>query len=104
MEGKPERLCEIIRENPRKLLRNFVSDDTKFIFLDAGESILPSITWVGLFHSVRPTKTFDSDYQSELCICWFSEFIPNNLSKMINEVFEKINWIEQAEDFDITFI
>lgn len=73
------------------------------IFDDGGE-VLPDLQWIAMLYSHEPTKTTDSDFSSELAVCWFSDDVPDNINLCIEELLTKIDWEKEATDYDFTMM
>lgn len=102
LEGTPETASQHIRRSlPERMRKRF---EQKVVVIESSEKVLPTQTWIIKFESGEGAKTDDSDYNSTLFVCWFAEEIPDNLNEKIRNVLSLVNWEEQAEDYDITFI
>lgn len=103
LEGTPEFATERIRKRSYQSLMQEMRVDfapaQAAIVVDKGWAALPPYQWTALLQGPAIHST-DPDYESRLCICWFSPTIPKDFNQMVAEVISSVEWEDVAEDFD----
>ena len=101
MEGGRASNSHYIRKRLVADIQEEFAGNQKVVCIDKGNQVLPDFRWIAEFASNGGVKTDDSDYNSQLCICWFNDILPSDLHTFLNEVLVTINWEEEAEDYSI---
>ena len=101
MEGGRVSCSRYIRERMPERVKDEFAPHQKLIVIDDGGRALPDVRWLAEFSSGGGVKTDDSEYFSQLCLCWFSDDLPTDFNAFFQQTLAKINWEEDAEDYSI---
>lgn len=96
-----ESISEYIRRDSIGYFGQQVRNIESIIVLDDGENSLPSLQWIAEFKCRMPIHTTDPDYSSRLRVCWFTDDLPDALSKVLEEALRRADYETNAEDYDI---
>jgi hypothetical protein len=95
LEGTPELLSRLHRENLNSTLSNRFRNKTDVLILDSDSAALPEYRFLARLKANPILK--DSIY-SELCVCWYEDKLNGDLNSIVNRLLSKINWASQAKD------
>lgn len=106
LEGTPEQGTERRRRNGyseliQQMHEEFIPAQAAIV-IDEGWEAFPRFQWMALFEGPA-IRSKDADWESRLCVCWFTSEIPSDLDGVIARVSAKLSWEDVAEDFDATW-
>ena len=102
LKGSPALVSQHIRERISSSVPYALDIPAPFVVIDDGAPALPLYRWVASFRSPRAVQRVnDSDYQSQLTLCWFTAAIPADIHALFAEALSAIDWNAHAEDYDI---
>jgi hypothetical protein len=100
LEGGTEIGSRYLRKSlPEELARMFRGDAGVVIFDDTSKP-LPHRKWIAHFWGNFALWTDNSDYNSCLTVCWFSEELPTDLPAYLQEILDRADYEKNAKDYD----
>jgi len=103
LEGTPAAISRRERERVSERVRKELPPGEPLVVLDSGGDELPRLRWVARLWSYRAfgPRADDSDYGSELFVCWYSDDLDGDLRARLEAVVRALDWETQAADVDL---
>ena len=101
LEGSPQTLTRHLRPRLAQSVQKTLPSGMPLVLIGAEAPVLPEYQWVAQLFSRRGVKTEDSDFNSHLALCWFSDGVYRDLPDAIEEILLQVDWEGLAADYDI---
>jgi hypothetical protein len=101
LEGTLESNSRHIRHRLNTTVRETFAPNRAVVCIDPDGAALPDLLWMAEYESQKGVKTDDPYFNSRLCICWFSDTLPNDLRRFLHDALARIDWEQDAEDYDM---
>ena len=99
-EGNPARISRSIRRDLTAHFRQRMPSINAIVVFEDGQDILPGLQWIAEFGCSQAVRTNDPDYISRLCVCWFTEALPDSLVTALEAALRRADYEINAEDYD----